>query len=390
MEVVDPISNEKVKTFAGGEFELLFKGASKNGFMPLAITYIGCTDKICLFPYTVNLNLKVYPAIGQPPATADTEMGVSNPLRTASQPPVLGTEATEVEQILVDYAGQSKRSFLWLIIIALIGGILTNFTPCVLPMIPITLKTLGNQHARPVVSALVYGVGIITSYSALGMIVATTGGLFGAILGNTWFTLTFSCIMFVFGLTMLGWGNLAFLQRLGVKLSTTKASLPNAFCLGLGAGLVAAPCTGPILGALLAYSATQLVGLEAFALFFVYSLGFAIPYMFAGNFVVRIARVNIAPRDADRGEASAGGTDVRFVLLLSTHTVLSTSEASPRRVVRVECNFYCQRFTSGRFCCLAHPSGPTSRFTVTLCPDSWIWLILLQSGEQRLPPDQPK
>lgn len=296
VEVVDPISNEKVKTFAGGEFELLFKGASKNGFMPLAITYIGCTDKICLFPYTVNLNLKVYPAIGQPPATADTEMGVSNPLRTASQPPVLGTEATEVEQILVDYAGQSKRSFLWLIIIALIGGILTNFTPCVLPMIPITLKTLGNQHARPVVSALVYGVGIITSYSALGMIVATTGGLFGAILGNTWFTLTFSCIMFVFGLTMLGWGNLAFLQRLGVKLSTTKASLPNAFCLGLGAGLVAAPCTGPILGALLAYSATQLVGLEAFALFFVYSLGFAIPYMFAGNFVVRIARVNIAPR----------------------------------------------------------------------------------------------
>ena len=75
VEVIDPISNEKVKTFVGGEFELLFKGTSKDSSMPLAITYIGCTDKICLFPYTVDLNLKIYPATEQPPTMENTEPG---------------------------------------------------------------------------------------------------------------------------------------------------------------------------------------------------------------------------------------------------------------------------------------------------------------------------
>lgn len=293
-EITDPLTGEKVKTFFGGEFELLFKGTPPGETFPFAITYIGCTDKICLFPYTETLQVNVYrsraatrpdsysrPAIAAKPVLAPS-------MNTAS--------ATSVEQRLISFAGQHQRSLLWLIVIAWLGGLLTNFTPCVLPMIPITLKTLAKRRATPLLSALIYGGGIIFAYSALGLVAAFGGGLFGAILGNLWFIITFSALMFVFGLTMLGWGNFAWLQQLGTKLGQGKASLPNTFCLGLGAGLVAAPCTGPILGALLTWSATQLVGLEAFLLFFAYSCGFASPYIGGGSLITKITRVKLAPR----------------------------------------------------------------------------------------------
>ncbi len=293
-EITDPLTGEKVKTFFGGEFELLFKGTPQGETFPFAITYIGCTDKICLFPYTETLQINVYRA-----STAVLAEVSPNPAVTAKFVPAPNTNegaSASVEQTLISFAGQSQHSLLWLILITFLGGLLTNFTPCVLPMIPITLKTLAKRRATPLLSALVYGAGIIFSYSALGIAAAFGGGLFGAILGNLWFTIAFSGLMFVFGLTMLGWGNFAFLQQLGTKLGQGKASLPNTFCLGLGAGLVAAPCTGPILGALLTWSATQLVGVEAFLLFFVYSCGFALPYIGGGSLITKVTQIKLAPR----------------------------------------------------------------------------------------------
>ena len=285
-EIIDPLSGETVQTFAEGEFELLFKGIPSRDIFELAITYIGCTDKICLFPYTENLRINVYRASASSTAVLPTPVATAEP----------ATSTPSMEQKLINFAGQSQRSLLWLLLIALLGGLLTNFTPCVLPMIPITLRTLARRHHAAWLNALTYGVGIICSYSALGLVAALGGGMFGAILGNLWFTLVFSLLMFVFGLNMLGWGNFAFLQQLGAKLGQGKTALPNTFALGVGAGLVAAPCTGPILGALLTWSATQMVGLEAFLLFFAYSCGFALPYIGGGRLIVSITQVELAPR----------------------------------------------------------------------------------------------
>ncbi len=291
-EITDPLTGDKVKTFFGGEFELLFKGTPQGETLPFAITYIGCTDKICLFPYTETLQINVYRSARRGAASSSAATTATS----VPTPNINATPAASVEQTLISFVGQSQRSLLWLVVIALLGGLLTNLTPCVLPMIPITLKTLAQRRATPRLGALVYGAGIISSYSALGLVAAFGGGMFGAILGNLWFVIAVSVLMFVFGLTMLGWGNFAVLQQLGTKLGQGKASLPNTFCLGLGAGLVAAPCTGPILGALLTWSATQLSGGEAFLLFFVYSCGFALPYIGGGSLVSRITTIKLAPR----------------------------------------------------------------------------------------------
>ncbi|MDE3269676.1 MAG: thioredoxin family protein [Pseudomonadota bacterium] len=285
VRIIDPLSGEQVDTFRSGEFELTFTGKHRQAEFPLAITYIACTDKICLFPHTETLNFTI-------PANAlrtDSETPVVKTLPTTSPAP---TEQS-LKQTLID---QATSSFIWLMLLALLGGLMTNLTPCVLPMLPITLKTLGNQHRSPRISALCYGAGIILAYSVMGLVAAFTGDMFGAILGNIYFTIPFSILLFVLGMSMLGWVDVSILQRLGMRFATRKNSLTNSFSMGLGAGMVAAPCTGPILGMLLAYAATQMSGLESVALFLLYSFGFACPYMFAGSYLAKLAKLQVAAR----------------------------------------------------------------------------------------------
>ncbi len=81
---------------------------------------------------------------------------------------------------------------------------------------------------------------------------------------------------------MLGFGNLSFLQALGQKFELSKPSLANAFFMGAGAGLVAAPCTGPVLGAVLTYVSSLPNPRFGVLLVVAYSLGFALPYVFLG------------------------------------------------------------------------------------------------------------
>ena len=283
ISIVDPLSGEKVDTFRSGEFELTFTGKHHKKDFSLAITYIACTDKICLFPYTETLTFPI-------PQTFTSNTVSSEP---PSAPTTPTPDNRSLEQTLIN---QATSSFLWLMLLALLGGLMTNLTPCVLPILPITLKTLGNQHNSPRISALCYGAGIILAYSSMGIIAAFTGDMFGSILGNVYFTVSFSVLLFVLGISMLGWVDLSILQRLGMRFSTSQSSLANAFSMGMGAGMVAAPCTGPILGVLLAYATTQMTGLESVALFLLYSFGFACPYMFAGTYLTRLAKMQVAAR----------------------------------------------------------------------------------------------
>lgn len=286
VRIIDPLSGEEVDTFRSGEFELTFIGKQYQSEFPLSITYIACTDKICLFPHTEILKFAL--PLESTATSADTAV-INAPTSAASPAP----RSQSLEQTLID---QATSSFVWLMLLALVGGLMTNLTPCVLPMLPITLKTLGNQHNSPRISSLCYGAGIILAYSSMGVVAALTGDMFGSILGNLYFTIPFSILLFMLGMSMLGWVDLSILQRLGMRFATTQNSLANAFSMGMGAGMVAAPCTGPILGVLLAYAATQMSGIESVALFLLYSFGFACPYMFAGTYLAKLAKMRVAAR----------------------------------------------------------------------------------------------
>jgi thiol:disulfide interchange protein DsbD len=177
------------------------------------------------------------------------------------------------------------------------GGILSNLTPCVAPMVPITLRLLAKQGSSPLASSSAYALGIVITYSILGVVAALSGGLFAAMFASKAFNLAFAVIMVGLGVTMLGYGDLSKLQMLGSRLGSGKPSLINTTFMGAGAGLVAAPCTGPVLAALLAYVAKNHLGVgEATALLGTYSFGFAIPYVFLGSAGAKATTVKVSPR----------------------------------------------------------------------------------------------
>ncbi|MFO7821870.1 MAG: cytochrome c biogenesis protein CcdA [Lentisphaeria bacterium] len=181
---------------------------------------------------------------------------------------------------------------LWLTIgIILLGGLLLNLTPCVLPMIPVNLAIIGagaqaGSKSRGLTLGLVYGLGIALAYGTLGLIVVLTGKAFGTINANPWFNLTIAILFGVLALAVLGVFNID-LSRLGAKLHTEKwktGSLAVAFIMGGVSALLAGACVAPIVIAVLILAADQYAEGSRLALLypFLLGIGMALPWPFAG------------------------------------------------------------------------------------------------------------
>ena len=327
--ILDPISGEDVDVYSGGEFQITLEGAPpwQSGRFPLDITYVGCTNVICLFPYTHHLeapfrkeasiassatNIESVPAPTEARATTSPSPEVTGTAQSPglavdtapkSAPTSVPTISEDVPQNAPDLESELARklkggglSFGLLLALVFAGGLLSNLTPCVYPMIPITLRLLARQGHSPYKNASFYAAGIVLTYSSLGLVAALSGGLFGSLLASKPFNLAFAAMMFSLGMSMLGFGDLSKLQMLGSRLGSGAPSSRNTFLMGAGAGLVAAPCTGPILAALLAYIAGKGESiLASVSLLFVYSLGFALPYVVLGGAAAHISKVRVSP-----------------------------------------------------------------------------------------------
>lgn len=303
LRIVDPISTEEVDVYAGGEFQVSLTGApawTAERF-PLQVTYVGCTNVICLFPYThpmeapfrkeANGEASAEPT-GTAPGTMQEAAGAQPTIR---EEPV--SQQPDFESQLAQKLRRGGGSLGFLLALVFVGGILSNLTPCVYPMIPITLRLLSKQGTSPYTSAAFYAAGIVVTYSSLGLVAALSGGLFGSLLASKPFNLAFAGLMFALGSSMLGFGNFSKLQMLGSRLGSGKPSHRNTFFMGAGAGLVAAPCTGPILAALLAYIAGKGGSVSSGVnLLFAYSLGFALPYVALGGAAAHLSKVKVSPQ----------------------------------------------------------------------------------------------
>jgi thiol:disulfide interchange protein DsbD len=301
---VDPLNEPAtVEVYRAGDFELIFSGLDPltTSTFNFGVKFLGCTSSICLFPYTQQIELPAYKAnlaseIIEPDESQDTIdiAGESRP-----EPADNDDKASELEFSVDSYAkalesGQLPMALL--LIVVFIGGMITNLTPCVFPMIPITLRILSHRKGSPLLNALVYSLGIVITYTAIGSIVALSGGVFGAILGNPIVTTLFGLMFTVLAFSMLGYGNFSQLQAIGSKIGGSNNSAFSTLAMGTAAGLVAAPCTGPILGALIIYAAQLSEPSLTVFLFLVYSLGFALPYVFLGSASARITRISVSPK----------------------------------------------------------------------------------------------
>ncbi len=183
------------------------------------------------------------------------------------------------------------------ILFAFIGGLLSVATPCVLPMIPITLSTLGVSSARSrsqaILSSSLYVLGIMITFTSLGLLSGLSGGVFGAWLANTYVTLGLALLFIVLALSSFELYEIdlpqSFTEKLG-RINQGKRHYTKALLMGLVAGFIAMPCLGPILaGILLVIGLTGNGGFGALLLA-TYSLGFGIPFFLFGVLSVNLPR----------------------------------------------------------------------------------------------------
>ena len=278
----DPISGEPTRLISSGEFSIRFRGpvATLGGNVTVSVTYTACAEGVCLFPYTEKLSLALLDALPATPAISEKTV-------------VSAGEQVDFESGLAKKLQSGTLSIWALLAIVFIGGLLTNLTPCVAPMIPITVRVLSGRGGHGLRNSSLYAAGILVTYTVAGVAAGLSGGLFGSLLANANFNLFFAAVMAVLGMTMLGYGNFSALQNFGMKFGAGKSSMLNVFLMGAGAGLVASPCTGPILAALLTYTTKSASFVQSVSLIATYSLGFSLPYVFLGGAASRISKIKV-------------------------------------------------------------------------------------------------
>jgi thiol:disulfide interchange protein DsbD len=171
---------------------------------------------------------------------------------------------------------------------AFLGGVMVSFSPCVYPLLPITLAFIsveaGSSRLRGLVLSLIYVLGIAITYSVLGLIASLTGRLFGQISSHPISFLVIGNACIIAGLSFLDVININFT---GIHLQNTikrTGGYFSAFLLGLTSGLAVSPCTAPMLGVILFIVANKQNILYGASLLFVYAYGMGLLLILAGTF----------------------------------------------------------------------------------------------------------
>lgn len=171
-----------------------------------------------------------------------------------------------------------------------LAGLLTSFTPCIFPMIPITLSILGhnaekNSRAKNLSRSLVYVLGIAITYATLGVAAALTGSLFGRLLAHPGVIWSMTILFIALAFSMWGFFEIQAPAFIRAKFQSGEVhGYTGIFGMGLVAGIVASPCVGPVLISILSFvSTTQNVWL-GFTYLFVYAIGLGLIFIVIGLF----------------------------------------------------------------------------------------------------------
>jgi thiol:disulfide interchange protein DsbD len=251
-----------------------------------AVEYQACSDTQCLAPASVPFRAR---ASGSAAALSGGAVPLSQAPKTA------GAASTSAAGASQDF-GQllERRGLPFVLLLLFAGGLALNLTPCVYPVIPLTVSFFGGQAkgetGRVFGLATLYVLGMATTYSTLGVAAALSGKLFGAALQSPWVLAAVAAVLVLLALSMFGLYDIrvptALMQKTGAR--TGRA---GAYAMGLLVGVVAAPCVGPFVLGLLAFVAARQNAFLGFLFFFVLSLGLGLPYLFLAAFSGSLTRL---------------------------------------------------------------------------------------------------
>jgi thiol:disulfide interchange protein DsbD len=194
-----------------------------------------------------------------------------------------------MENIIEGLSVSLHGSFFLAFLAAYLGGVFVSFTPCVYPVVPITIAFIGARGSgskmKGFVLSCIYVLGMSVTFTALGAVAALTGKLFGQIQTNPWTYFIVANICIFMGLSMLE----VFVLPLWtpgflIKAQSKKRGALSSFFVGAISGLVMGPCTTPVLAVLLSYVATSQNMFLGISLLFIFALGMGTLLIILGTF----------------------------------------------------------------------------------------------------------
>jgi thiol:disulfide interchange protein DsbD len=239
------------------------------------VTYQACDNQKCLLPETETVFVPI--RISTPHEAVDLVNGeVFEQIEFAAGATADGGSSFG--------AKVASRGLFAMFALVFLGGLALNLTPCVFPIIPITVGYFGNQSggrmSKTVLLAVLYLLGMATMYSALGLVAALTGSLFGSALQNPIVLVFIAMVMVTLSLSMFGVYEIRVPMRLAGAAGTAKSGIAGSFLMGLTVGIVAAPCIGPFVLGLLTFVGEMGRPVLGFLLFFTLAVGLGLPYVF--------------------------------------------------------------------------------------------------------------
>lgn len=227
-----------------------------------------CSDQVCYLPTNLKVSIPVNGGTG------------------ALTGPIIDKPQSLFSSFENSLSSNLPLAFLFVFL----AGILTSFTPCIFPMLPITLSILGHNaenrtRLQNFLRSLIYVCGIATTYSVLGVIAALTGSLFGAALTNG-YVIGGLCLLF-FTMAFSMWGAFELQAPAFVRNRFGSGKSKNnfeAYIMGMVAGIVASPCVGPVLISILTFVSTSRNLALGFSLLFVFALGIGLLFVILGMF----------------------------------------------------------------------------------------------------------
>ena len=247
------------------------------------IKYQACNDQACLPPAQARFQGGI-PLAGLDQAANLTHVELFERIPFGAQltAPNGAVEKNEIAGLLEEHGLAMTLVFIFL------GGLALNLTPCVYPLIPITVSYFGAQTAgnpaRVFGMAVAYVLGMAVTYSVLGVAAASSGALFGAALQSPPVLIFIAVVMVALALSMFGLYEIQPPLALTRVIGGSRPGYVGALLMGLTVGIVAAPCLGPFVLGLLTYVAATGKPMLGFWMFFVLACGLGVPYLILGTF----------------------------------------------------------------------------------------------------------
>lgn len=251
--------------------------------LPLQLQYQACSDETCRLPKTITVEVPIeVVGLNESIQPINDEVFSGIKFDNLDGAEIATSESGKLSQAL-------SKGLFWAFLLVFGGGILTSLTPCVYPLIPITVSVFGaggsTNRLRSFLLSVTYVLGIALTYAILGMAAAQTGAVFGEVMADARVIIPVCVILIVLGLAMLGVYEIRLPYAVQNKLNRVGGvGFAGAFGMGTVAGIIAAPCTGPALGAVLAYIATTSDIFLGFWLMLTYAIGMGLLFIVIGTF----------------------------------------------------------------------------------------------------------